>query len=314
MSLLEITAFRFCPFCGEDLPQEHNYKFCPVCGGDFTRRKDIKKLQPQNPERQNETVHAESKNHKAMYELCEQYSVVLKDSVNRQALSDHLRQVLTRSVLAIRMAVDNIPSVIIYKGKIEDMENVMTVFVAEMAGLSIIAGDYAPALPIDRLFSNFSVLPAKTRSLLETIPANMWLGDHYTLVFLAQYHSTEGIVAPSDQNIYYFSFDMKQNSKSWMVISFYVIRQVRREDKRLFIVLIDNKEHVFTFSDEDTAKRVQALVTEQVKALPEFFIFEHLCKECGTVTRRSIYERSAVRGSCKQCGHKAQTRLLRKNC
>ena len=41
--------WKFCPICGNQLPNIQNLKFCTVCGTDIKYIKDYKKLRPTSP-------------------------------------------------------------------------------------------------------------------------------------------------------------------------------------------------------------------------------------------------------------------------
>lgn len=153
--------FKFCPACGEELPQEQNILFCPFCGkkiGAATMEQDKRPVSVRTETLQREgQVYFEKTQTRIGQQVVsstpvpadmdleeEHYTVVLIDVVNRDRLVKRLSSIMQRTPLAIRMAVDMTPCIILYKGKQCDVQWLTDVLAEEGAKFSVVTGDAAP--------------------------------------------------------------------------------------------------------------------------------------------------------------------------
>ena len=91
-----------------------------------------------------------------------------------------------RGYLAIRLAVDNIPSLIIYKAKGNDIKYLNEVFIEEQASTSIIAGDYDHNPVIEDVFKISNQLSAQTPQIIKKVPMKLW----WAIVFMVSFPIT----------------------------------------------------------------------------------------------------------------------------
>ena len=184
LSISQNASFRYCPSCGSDLSVNHTFKFCPFCGNSLPC--GIKDAAAVNalPEYGMKENNQDNRQNVDNYNESEYYSIVLKHAVDRQRLINKLEKVLLRSFLAIRMAVENIPSLIVFKGKVKDMMPVLASFSEEYASISILPGEYNTELKINQIISDYNQLGTYEQQILERVPAKLWIGDTDFHLFL----------------------------------------------------------------------------------------------------------------------------------
>jgi len=235
------SPFKYCPFCGGHIPQNGMVKFCPFCGGNLaltnhkqqeTQSKDDAVLQSHVAL---ETVCKNKIEHTPIYfdeynkiklQQCiesEYYSIILKDAPNKKNLLLKLEKVLVRGYFAIRLAIDNIPSIIIYKARGSDIMYLNEIFIQEEASTSMVEGDVKETSQLDHFLAN---VHAKEQHTLKRLPMNLWMGDTIRGVFSHLYmENCEGIIVITDQNIYFVPND-KAVSYQWFVKSYQLLTKI----------------------------------------------------------------------------------------
>ncbi|WP_312520994.1 zinc ribbon domain-containing protein [Anaerospora sp.] len=177
-------VYKFCPACGGKLPQDGICKFCPHCGQSLPVQDEYGTLtqqpEPSPPLCSIPTSVSEGK--PAFVNNREQFSVVLKSIRNKDRLAGRLSQVLKRTAIATRMAVDLAPCLILYKSKAEDVKSAVAIFEEEGSAYTVINGDFETTTPVKQLIAGYHQLDRESQLLLEATPAALWLGEEFRLI------------------------------------------------------------------------------------------------------------------------------------
>ncbi|SFL71859.1 zinc ribbon domain-containing protein [Pelosinus propionicus] len=257
------SGFKYCPFCGEELPQNHIMNFCPFCGKK-TSLNDKVALEVAQHEVIKEKIVAKSSDQekKVKNEIYirdtllqqidmhdEYYSIMLKYTTDRVNLIKILEKVLVRSAFAVRLAVDNMPSLIIYKAKRRDIVNLHIAFVKGQASVSIIPGDFDNNPSLKELFPMFGNLKLQMRKDIEGLPINLWIGDQITKVFPIIYReSKKGILVITNKNIYIIYKYAIMTEFRWLVISYTLLLKVVKDSESLEFIYKNNKVERIEFN------------------------------------------------------------------
>jgi len=262
------SNFKYCPFCGAHMLQDTMVKYCPFCGGKFllSDNKNQESLhdeqvivQDQVPQKRlssGDNAHMEfnidncnKMNRKNFYES-EYYSIILKDAPNKQGLVDKLEKVLLRGSFAIRLAVDNIPSIIIYKAKGKHILDFTKIFMEEQASVSVIAGDFNNKPLVEELFDDFDKLSVQTQQIIKNMPVNLWLGDTIHGIFAHIFKDNiEGVMIITEQNIYFIPNNISTLSGRWFVRSYNLLSKIVMHDEYLELSYKGMKVTSITFAD-----------------------------------------------------------------
>jgi hypothetical protein len=257
--MISYVGFKFCPFCGGEMPQNNMMRFCPFCGEKFLindneklgfnsnlvgqQESPLKSIDLKNKNKYQFDI--TDKTHKLFsQQICEsEYcSFMLKYAVNTTQLVENLEKVLLRGSFAVRLAVDNMPSLIIYKAKKEVATNLIKLFIENQASISIIPGEFNGKPVIEELFPRFDQLSLKIQQDLKNVPINLWIGDSIGCVFPVIYRGNkEGILVITDKNIYILYKYTKAAEYRWLVISYALLSDVAMEDNVLVFTYQDKK-------------------------------------------------------------------------
>ncbi|MBP2628596.1 MAG: hypothetical protein H6Q68_3307 [Firmicutes bacterium] len=268
-------SFKYCPFCGEHIPQQNIVKFCSFCGGkllfidnksqkiqsdeniifqDKLRLEHMIKIHDEHPEI---NIDGYNKVNLDKFIQSEYYSIILKDVSNKQRLIQKLEKVLLRGSFAIQLAVDNIPSIIIYKTKGYDIPFLNKIFIEEHASVSIVPGDFNTKPDVEEVFNGFDRFSIKTQKIIKSLPINLWLGDIICGIFPNNYkENNEGIVVITDKNIYFIPNEIYINTNRWFVRSYSLLSKVIIQDNCL--LLIDKGMNVTSIAFADQQKLADA--------------------------------------------------------
>ncbi|WP_378957125.1 zinc ribbon domain-containing protein [Pelosinus sp. sgz500959] len=251
--------YKYCPFCGAHIPQYTMIKYCPFCGGSIILENNtVDELQKDEKKNLMNKVPTEISIDKygkiSMEKLIdsEYYSIVLKDAPNKQDLVRKLEKVLLRGYFAIRLAVDNIPSIIIYKAKGQDIPDFSQIFKEEEASISIIQGDFNHKPSVEEVCNFFDKLNVKTRQIIENMPINLWLGDCIQGVFPGTYkENIEGALVITDKNIYFVYKEIASTNYQWFVKSYNLLSKVTMKNNYLELISADMSVTNITFVDKE---------------------------------------------------------------
>ncbi|GMA99781.1 zinc ribbon domain-containing protein [Pelosinus sp. IPA-1] len=257
------AGFKYCPFCGGEMPQQNMMRFCPFCGEKFLKieNKEINKeitilenlpLKQANIEAKKDQeiyigdkIHAEILKQVFESKYC---SIILKHAIDIQKLIDNLERVLLRGSFAIRLAVDNMPSLIIYKAKSKDVAKLITLFINAQASISVIPGEFNDKPTIEQLFPMFVQLPLELQQGIISVPINLWLGDHVKSVLRVNYRNSKaGILVITNNNIYILYKNTNASEYRWLVISYALLLKIIIVENSLQLIYKDNKVEDIVF-------------------------------------------------------------------
>lgn len=250
------SNYKYCPFCGAHIPQHTMIKYCPFCGGNIL----LETNKIENPHSNEKAVlisevstefiiNDTNKNLKKFIDS-EYYSVVLKDAPNKQDLVRKLEKVLLRGYFAIRLAIDNMPSIIIYKARSQDIRDLSQIFREEQASISIIQGDFNNKPPVEEVCNFIDKSNIETRQIIETMPLNLWLGDLIQGVFLGTYkENIEGSLVITDKNIYFIYKETVNTNYQWFVKSYNLLSKVVMKNNYLELIGVNMSVTSITFID-----------------------------------------------------------------
>ncbi len=260
------SGFKYCPFCGEELPQNHMMKFCPFCGKkslELTQHEVIK----ENTLSKNVSQEKKIKNEIYVRDTLRQqmddeyYSIILKYTTDKVNLIRVLEKILVRSAFALRLAVDNMPSIIIYKAKRDDIINLHTAFLRGQASVSIIPGEFNNNPSLNELFPMFGKLNLQMQKAIEGLPMNLWIGDQITNVFSIKYgESKKGILVITNKNIYIIYKYAVMTEFRWLVISYTLLLKVVKDNKSLEFIYKDKKiERIEFITNRELVEAFEAI-------------------------------------------------------
>ncbi len=154
--------------------------------------------------------------------ICEHqyYSLILKGCSRRENLRLHLENVLLRGKLAIKMAIDQMPSIIIYKGKVNNILEILPIFTAEKAAITVTLGDIPLPLPLEEIYPHFSELSPELQTLLTHVPKNLWLGEIIHLIIPAKLLDETGALIISSHAIYFIDKPAEDTNCRWLIIPY----------------------------------------------------------------------------------------------
>jgi len=179
------------------------------------------------------------------------YSIILKEATDKQGLVHKLEKVLLRGSFAIRLAVDNIPSIIIYKAKNQDILDFTKIFMEEQASVSVIAGDFNDRPTVEELFNVFEKLSVQTQKNIKNMPINLWLGDSIHGTFPHTYRDNkEGIMVITDKNIYFVPNHISTLTYRWFVRSYNLLSKIVMQDHYLELFYKNMKVTRIAFTDK----------------------------------------------------------------
>lgn len=252
------VGFNFCPFCGGEMPKNNMMRFCPFCGEKFLVSDNEKlvinpqeiiqeKMSIKNSDlgaKKKIELHITDKFRKAFLEQISEYeycSIMLKYTLKTNQLVENLEKVLLRGSFAVRLAVDNMPSLIIYKAKREEIKKMAEFFIENQASISIIPDEFNPKPVIEEFFLGFNELSFQLQRDIRKVPINLWVGDSSGRVFPILYQDKQGILVITDNNLYILYKITNTAEFRWLVISYILLSKVIGENNSLQFIYEDQK-------------------------------------------------------------------------
>ena len=262
---MSYVGFKYCPFCGGEMPQNNMMKFCPFCGEKHAlndkekldiviREADVQQTYLIKNDVKNEKIHeiyiTSKFYNKQLQEATdsEYCSIILKYANDTNMLIQNLEKVLLRSSFAIRLAVDNMPSLIIYKAKREDIVDLHEIFIKNQASISMIPGEYNVKPNIEELFPKFNKLSLRIQESIRSIPMDLWIGDSISCIFSIKYgESKDGILVITNKNIYILYKYALATEFRWLVMSYTLLSKIVEHNNSLQFILKDEKVESIDF-------------------------------------------------------------------
>lgn len=245
------------------------------------------------------------------------YSMILKDCPIKENLVRHLENLMVRGYFAIRMAIDRVPSVIIYKSNMDNIVQMIRAFRQEQAAVSVIGGDFSVEVDIDGLFAEFFAAMPDTRTAISSVPAKLWLGDRIIMVtHVVHNRYGKGVMVISNQAVY-FLYPGSNSIYSWEVIPYYRLKKIKTdkdgltgslefcyrdiEDKVTFILETAEISHVYkTIQAAMEERQYQSYIKRTCLACQESAVEEVdaayegvFCEHCGQILVRTLVQHGA---------------------
>lgn len=280
---MSYSKFNYCPFCGSHIPNNTMVKYCPFCGGNLLLSDNTIKVTQYDENTliqdnlaleqvvedydEHTEVNFDTYNKTNLGKIKEPqyYSIMLKDAPNRQSLVRKLERVLLRGHFAIRLAVDNMPSLIVYKGKGDDIIYLNEIFIEEQASTSMIAGDFKLNPSVEELFEMSEVLNLQTQQTIKQLPIHLWVGDRIQGIFPDNYmENSKGIMIITNQNLYFVFDDICTLTHRWFVRSYNVLSKVVIQDNCLEFTYKDAKVASITFADKKKLSNAYQCIKDTV--------------------------------------------------
>lgn len=247
--------------------------------------------------------------------LADYYSVILKECPVKETLARHLECLLLRGYFAIRMAIDKVPSVLIYKSNLDNGVSLIRALRRERAAMTVAGGDFDMNVDVNRLFSNFFVTEPDSKYAILSVPANLWLGDRILQVVLADHAEYgNGTMVITDQALYFLYRD-EQDTIVYKVFSYYRIADIKIKDAKkpeCFAVSYadsESKEN-FRLKDAGTLSKTVALLQQSLRAGQYRVVIQRKCLSCGEIKQEEADE--AYEGArCVRCGQKLERKLVK---
>lgn len=148
------------------------------------------------------------------------YSIILKGCSRRESLGRRLENVLLRGRLAIKMALDNIPSVIIYKGKTDSILPILDAFKAECAAITVMADGVPPALPLIARYPDYAQLSPAIQALLSQVPEKLWLGEKIYHIAPTRFADEDGALVITSHAVYFIDKPAGYSDCRWLIIAY----------------------------------------------------------------------------------------------
>ena len=142
-------------------------------------------------------------------------TIVLKSCHRRENLARRLGTVLLRGYFAIRMAIDTMPCILVYKGKVSDLPSLLPIFREEGAVISLIGGDFEPHINISQLFYPLT-LSESTATLLKKFPSQLWLGEKPLFATAVQALERDGLLVITHHHLYFLY--LSGNTPEWFIL------------------------------------------------------------------------------------------------
>jgi ribosomal protein S27AE len=241
------------------------------------------------------------------------YSIILKDCSQREKLAARLEKTLLRGRMAIKMALDNIPSVIIYKGNVDNIIPVFNAFAAEYAVITVLPDGVPAALPIVKKYRDFLNLNPKLQTMLTRVPENLWLGEAIHRIIPASFLDETGALVITSHAVYFIDKPAGNTQGRWLIIPYSHIHAIETDEQHSYLSIHhhDNagRQHdIFTLPPDSLAAARQAI--EQAKAAERYTIrLKTFCPACDYAAETLLAHTSDA-PQCPSCGHLIKRTIL----
>jgi len=242
------------------------------------------------------------------------YSIVLKSCSNREKLAGSLEKTLLRGRMAIKMALDNIPSVIIYKGNADNIVPVFNAFAAEDAAITILPDGVPSALPISKKYRDFSNLSPNLQTLLSHVPDNLWLGEAIHRIIPASFLDEDGALVISSHALYFIDKHIGDSQSRWLIIPYNQLHDSIKTDEQncyLSIHYQDNsgeQNDIFTIPS-DAVTSIQKSIEQAAAAKRYIITLRSFCAACD-YDAEYLLENAPADSQCPSCGQPIKRTIL----
>ncbi|CQR70039.1 hypothetical protein SOV_53180 [Sporomusa ovata DSM 2662] len=242
------------------------------------------------------------------------YSIILKGCYNREHLERRLEKILLRGRLAIKMALDTIPCVIIYKGNVDTIIPIFKALITEYAIITIFADGVPPTLPIAKKYRDFLHINPNLQALLIDVPENLWLGEAIHRIIPASFLDEAGALVVSSHAIYFIDKPAGDTKSRWLIIPYEQLNDPLNlgEQETQLIIHYQNaavqQNDVFTIPREFVASAKRSI--EQAKLAQKYLIkIKTHCITCGYRSEDTIAH-APTETHCQHCGKPYQRTII----
>lgn len=241
------------------------------------------------------------------------YSIILKSCSEREKLSFRLEKTLLRGQLAIKMALDNIPSVIIYKGNVDNIVTVFSAFAAEYAAITILPDGVPPALPIAKKYRDFINLDPTIQTLLTHVPENLWLGEAIYRIIPASFLDETGALIITSHAVYFIDRPAGNTECRWLIIPYSQIHDVEISEQHSYLSIhyqnkLGQQNDNFTLPPAFLTTAWQAI--KQAKEANRYTIkLKASCPGC-CYTSETLLTHASGESQCPTCGQLIKRTIL----
>lgn len=242
------------------------------------------------------------------------YSVILKNCSRRESLGQRLDKLLLRGRLAIKLALDNMPAVIIYKGNTNNILPILNAFKAEFAAITVLPENMPPVLPLYKLYRNFDKLSLDLQALLANVPHSLWQGEAVYYIAPANFAGENGALVITSHALYFIDRPAGDQSSRWLIIPYDQISSLSpaaaSPETNLMISYQDAagcQDTVFIIPKEKLTAVITAI--NQAKTTGHYLVkLKTTCTVCNQVSED--YADKASTEECCHCGGQYRRALI----
>lgn len=241
------------------------------------------------------------------------YSIILKGCSHQENLGRRLENTLLRGRLAIKMALDNMPSVIIYKGNVDNIVPVVNALIAEYAAITILVDGVPPTLPIAKKYRDFPNISPDLQTLLVDAPENLWLGEAIHRIVPASFLDEKGALVVSSHAIYFIDKPAGDTNCRWLIIPYTQLYDSNPSEQEAHLIInhqdgTGQQKDVFTIQPEFLESVKKSI--EQAKLARRYLttIKTH-CQTCGHLSEDTL-DHAPAESHCQNCGTPYQRTII----
>lgn len=287
--------FSFCPFCGQKLPQVPTaFVFCPFCGKSLAEEAAVFTAVPPVSEPVVpviKTVEVKEKEEcsavkKRQVEICH---LILKDCSSSDLLKLRLTGLLLRSPMAIQMAVDRLPSILLYKSRTSELPPLVAVFRETKSAIAVVdATTELQAVSLNEVMTEAGL----QQDWISSLPENLWQGEA-SLELLARvvFEGEEALLVLGKSNLFVI------DATSWKAKTLgFLEKVILQPDKRLRI-----DEWLLDFSTEEIAVKVYSRLKKDLIKARQRWSFVTKCDSCAAVSHSDFHDVAGKVSLCPDC-------------
>lgn len=299
---VQLNNIRFCPFCGEnlkaihELPVEETAINSADAGARSMEQHDKAFFVDQPPKASNKLERAKVLQRNRSFDAGF-YSLVLKDcSTDRQILAKKLQEILLRSPRAIQLALENIPCVMIYKGKAETVLQALTVFQDAGAAAILCTEDMNPHVQINEVYVDFYKLPTDLQIFMKAVPHRLWMGENIAGIYPVVTRETgSGALAVGEHALYFVG-----KQYDWLVVAYHQIQGMYVAQEAIEIEYHGGENtELFYFDNTDRLEEVFAQLQKAIEREQRRWQVEALCTCCSFHGTEGLFTNRPE--ACPQC-------------
>jgi hypothetical protein len=241
------------------------------------------------------------------------YSIILKGCSRRESLGRRLESVLLRGRLAIKMALDSIPSVIIYKGKTDSILPILDAFKAEYAAITVIADGVPTALPLNESYPDYAQLNPAIQALLSFVPDKLWLGEKIYHISPARFADEDGALVISSHAVYFIDKPAGYSDCRWLIIAYSQLTGAPKTTAPATLTIAYQdvtgvQNSVFTVEPQ-LMESVTAAIHQARAAKKYLTRIKTICLQCGHMAE-DYADTMINEERCRACGGQYQRTVL----